>query len=320
MKLLRVVVAVAITLAMLYVARTNSRGHPESITGTDGDFTFAMTTVPKVSEFQAGRVTVQVSGPMEGRRVSFRTSQPGSLGPDRMSDFDAVEMIPTPDKPGEYYLDVTAGQRGGRFYYYFEVVDSYDSKVAGFTDVDGSPFHLRYIGEVPGPILLGHILFIFATVFCIVQATIHAVGVVSGGDNLRPMARYLFWAALFCFLGGYPLGILMNYYAFDGLWEGVPFGTDATDNKTQLLLVYLLFAALSTLGSFSRGRFGRDLFAPTTLGWAGLGAFAVMLFIYLIPHSIQFSARFTYAFCYTWIAVVAALYVLGLLHRRAAHA
>jgi ABC-type Fe3+-siderophore transport system permease subunit len=125
---------------------------------------------------------------------------------------------------------------------------------------------------------------------------------------------------VFCFIGGYPLGMPMNYYAFDGLWEGVPFGTDATDNKTQLLFVYLLFASLATLGSFSRGRWGRDLFAPRTLGWIGLGSFGVMLFIYLIPHSIQFSARFTYAFCYTWIGVVAALYVLGVLRNRAVHA
>ena len=108
----------------------------------------------------------------------------------------------------------------------------------------------------------------------------------------------------------------MNYYAFNGSWEGVPFGTDATDNKTQLLFVYLLFATLATFGSFSKGRFGRDLFAPRTLGWIGLSTTAVMLFIYLIPHSIQFSPRFTYAFCYTWIAVVVALYLLGRLKSR----
>jgi ABC-type Fe3+-siderophore transport system permease subunit len=106
----------------------------------------------------------------------------------------------------------------------------------------------------------------------------------------------------------------MNWYAFGGTWEGVPFGTDATDNKTQLLFVYLIFAMLATWGSF-RGS-GRDLFAPKTLGVIGLGTFAVMLFTYLIPHSIQFEATFTYAFCYTWTAIVAALYLLGRLRTK----
>ena len=159
-------------------------------------------------------------------------------------------------------------------------------------------------------------MFIFATVFFVALAAVEGIGVIRGGD-VRPMSIYLFGAVFACFMGGYPLGIPMNYFAFNGGWEGVPFGTDATDNKTQLLLIYLLFAALTTLGSFSRGRFGRDLFAPITRGWIGLSTFAVMMFIYLIPHSIQFSAGFTEMFCYSWIAVVVILYVLGLTRSRA---
>ncbi|MCX6833882.1 MAG: hypothetical protein NTW07_01915, partial [candidate division Zixibacteria bacterium] len=317
MKALRVVMAVLVSLAMMYIARTNSRGQPEHIIHTDGAYTLEMTTLPKVTENQTGRVTVRVSGTLEGKRVFFRTSQLSGLKPDRMRDFAAVEMLPVPDYPGEFYVDVTAGERGGRFHYYFEVVDAAGVRQAGFAAKNGEPFSLRYIGEVPVPVLVGHIFFIFATVFCISLATVHAVRVIGGHDALGSMARCLALAVVCCFIGGYPLGWSMNHFAFNGLWEGVPFGTDATDNKTQLLLIYLLFAALATLGSLSRGRFGRDLFAPRTLGWIGLGTFGVMLFIYLIPHSIQFSARFTYAFCYTWIAVVVALYVWGLLRSRA---
>lgn len=317
MKALRVVMAVLISVAMMYLARTNSRGQPEHIVHSDGAYTFEMTTVPKVTEDQTGRVTVRVSGPMDDKRVFFRTSQPSGLMPDRMRDFAAIEMRPVSDRPGEFYVDVTAGERGGRFHYYFEVVDAAGVRQAGFAAKNGEPFFLRFIGEVPVPVLVGHIFFIFASGFCITLATAHALQVVGGQDALGSMARCLFFALVFCFIGGYPLGWSMNHSAFNGFWEGVPFGTDATDNKIQLLFVYLLFTVLATLGSLSRGRFGRDLFAPRALGWVGLGSFGVMLFIYLIPHSIQFSARFTYAFCYTWIGVVAASYVLGLLRIRA---
>jgi len=318
MKLLRFALAIFITLAMLYIARSNSRGQPEYVTHTDGDFTFEMITVPKIIEHQSGRVTLSVRGPLEGRRVVFRTSQPGALSAGQTDEFDPIEMQQMGTGPGEYFIDVTAGKKGGRFHYYFEVIDSAGTSLASFTSEDGAPFFLRYIGEVPPLVLGSHIFFIFATVFGVALATVYSFRVIGYGDGLEPMAKYLFRAMVLCFIGCYPFGIPMNYYAFDGFWEGVPFGTDATDNKTQLLFVYLVFASLATLGSLTKGRFGRDLFAPRTLGWIGLGSFAVMLFIYLIPHSIQFEPGFTYAFCYSWIALVAALYVLGLLRTRSA--
>ena len=209
-----------------------------------------------------------------------------------------------------FYTEVTAGKKNDRFYYYYEVVDSTGAALATFTQPDGSPFMFRYIGEVPPVILTIHIVLIFASVFFISLGTVSSFSLVGGASDVKPLAKYMFLAALMAFLGGYPFGIPMNYYAFDGSWEGVPFGTDATDNKTQLLFVYLLFVTLATWGSF-RGRPGRDLYSPKALGWFGIGSFAVMLFIYLIPHSIQFSPALTYSFCYSWIGVVALLYIYG---------
>jgi hypothetical protein len=304
-----------ITLAMLYIARSNSRGRPEFVTHTENGYTFAMTTVPKLIEFESGRVTLDVAGLTVGDEVVFRTSQPRELAAVEVDEFDPVPMQRS-DSIGNFFVDVTAGKKPGRFHYYFEVLDSTGSLQATLMAEDGKPFFLRYIGVVPAFVLISHVVFIFATVFCVAMAAVHAGRLLIGGDGLVPMAKFLFWAMVFCFLGGYPFGWPMNYYAFDCLWEGVPFGTDATDNKTQLLFVYLLFASLASWGSF-RGK-GRDLFAPKTLGVIGLGSFAVMLFIYLIPHSIQFEPGFTYAFCYTWIGIVAALYVFGLLKSRRA--
>jgi hypothetical protein len=104
----------------------------------------------------------------------------------------------------------------------------------------------------------------------------------------------------------------MNYYAFNVVWEGVPFGTDATDNKTQLLFLYLAMVWLVSLGSLTKGKW-RDLYPPKVLGWFGVVAFVLLFAIYLIPHSIQFSAALTYSVCYSFIGVVALIYLIGLL-------
>ena len=82
------------------------------------------------------------------------------------------------------------------------------------------------------------------------------------------------------------------------------------DNKTQLLFVYIIFAWMAGLGSW-RNRPELDLFKSKTFGWVGLGSFLVMLFIYLIPHSIQFSKALTYGFCYSWTAIIIIWYLIA---------
>jgi hypothetical protein len=310
MKVTRIIIAIVLTLAMLYIARNNSRGRPEYFSHEQYGYTFEYNSVPKGLEFTTVAIPLTIRGPFdENIRPVFRRSAEG-VDISRLEGYEVVELHPCDSAADCYQTEVTAGEKNGRFHYYIEVADSTGAALATFTQPDGSPFMFRYIGAVPAWITLTHIVLIFATVFFISLAAIHSFSLISGRVEIGPLARYSFLAALCAFLGGYPFGIPMNWYAFGGLWEGVPFGTDATDNKTQLLFVYLLFITLATIGSL-RGQANRNLFSPRALGWFGVGSFAVMLFIYLIPHSIQFSAGLTNAFCYSWIGVVALLYIGG---------
>jgi len=319
-KVVRFIIAFVVTLAMLYIARTNSLGRPEHVSQQNNGFAFEFTTVAKIIEHESDTIAVHITGPSgTDFRVLFRTSQ---LTRDTEEPSDGFASIPMPPKPGVdnvYYRVVRAGPKGGRFYhYYFQVVDADGATLATFKHPNGSLFYLRYIGEVPSVILILHIVFTFATVFCVAMALIHGMNLVTGRGNLRTVILCLAWGTFFCFMGGYPFGIPMNYYAFNGSWEGVPFGTDATDNKTQLMFVFLLFATATGLGTLTKGRFGRDLFSPRTIGGIAIGSFLVMLFIYLIPHSIQFSRSLTYAFCYSWIGLLALIYVIASLRTRRA--
>ncbi|MDD3733088.1 MAG: hypothetical protein PHU88_12010 [candidate division Zixibacteria bacterium] len=312
MKLLKIAAAVLLMLLMLYVTRQNSRGRSEYFSLDHNGYTLEMHTVPKIQEYENDEIVVSLTKPpgAEGK-LWFLSSEIKHYTSSLSTPYMEIPMTLVDSAVGRYAVSVTAGNRGGRIYYYFEFIDRDGKTLATFKDPDGRPFMLKYIGRVPVVIIVFHIAFLFATVFCVSMAAINAFGVITTGKNVRAMVLYIFWATVFTFLGMVPFGWPMNYYAFDVVWEAVPFGTDATDNKTQLIFVYLLFVTLAGINSLTRGKKSRDLYAPRTLGWFGLGAFSLMLFIYMIPHSIQFTALLTYTVCYSFIALVLILYLYG---------
>ncbi len=316
MKIMKIIVAVVLTAALLYVARNTSRGRPEFVTHTENGYTFEMMTVPKGLEHGMETIRLKITGEMEpGLKPMFRQSKFGQDETTALYKYGGVPLLVEDSATGEYYTEFSTLARGDRFYYYFEIRDATGGLRASFTSDDRDPFVFKFIGEVPLYIIGPHIFFMFATAFCVVMAFLHSFKLLSGDTDVHPLAFYIFLSVVATFLGSYPWGFGMNYYAFGTIWEGVPFGTDATDNKTQLLFVYLLFLTLATVGSLRKGGPGRHLYSPKALGRFGVGAFGLMLVIYLIPHSIQFSAALTKRVCYGFIGLVALLYLIGLLSR-----
>jgi len=313
LKILKIVAAVLLTLLMLYLTSQNSRGRSEFVSVADNGYTLEMNTIPKITEHESAEIAVTLKNPagIEGQ-LWFLSSEVKHYTSKKSTPYIEIPMTLEDSASGRYAVSVTAGDRGGRIYYYFELIDSAGKTLAVFKQPDDRPFMLKYIGEVPVVIIVFHIAFLFATVFCVSMAAVNALGVIGTGKNVHGMMVYMFWATVFTFMGMIPFGWPMNYYAYDVVWEAVPFGTDATDNKTQLIFVYLLFVTLAGVNSLTRGKRGRDLYSPRTRGWLGLTSFVLMLLIYIIPHSIQFTATLTYTVCYAFIALVLILFVNGL--------
>ncbi len=317
MKVLRFIIAAVLAAVMLYLARLNSEGQPEFISHSESGVTFETTTVPKALEKSETRIPITIRGLSEpDLQPVLRMTLPGREHTTQLKRYHSVPLSVEDSAAGQYYADVATTARGGRMYYYFEIRDPVGGHRASFMRPDGRPFLLKYIGHVPPAILILHVAFMTLTVFFVVFGLLHSIPLLRGSRNARPMAVAFFLAAACAFLGGYPFGFPMNYFAFDTVWEGVPFGTDATDNKTQLLFLYLLFASLSSIGSLSKGRWGRDLWSLRGLGWFGAGGFVLMLAIYSVPHSIQFSPTLTRVVCYSFISFLIVLYVAGRIRTR----
>ncbi len=317
MKFLKILIAFILMLVMLYIARTNSKGQPTSYSHTENGITFEMESVPKGIEGTTVEIPIKVSGDMTaGTQLVMRKTDENQNALTPQNEFVSMSMV-SKSANSYYTIEVLSGERGKRFYYYFEVIDSTNASLATFTMPEGEAYVFKYIGDVPKLVLIGHLFFIFATVFFVMLGTVEAVNVIRNGTGLAAMAKHFFIATIMLFIGGYPIGFAMNWYAFNGLWEGVPFGTDATDNKTQLVFVYLIMVNLITLASITKGKCGSDIYSVKTRGWLGLGAFFIMLGNYLIPHSIQFDPFQTYLVCYAFIAMVALIYLYGKFSGRA---
>ena len=134
--------------------------------------------------------------------------------------------------------------------------------------VPTEPVTIRFKGEVPMWVIIPHVLAMFAAMLFSLRA---------GLESFMPEPAYtrlVLWTLGFLVLGGFVFGPLMTRYAFNLWWTGWPVGSDMTDNKTLLALLGWIVAAAGLKWSKS----GRE--------WI-LAAAALMLAIFLIPHSIS---------------------------------
>jgi len=129
------------------------------------------------------------------------------------------------------------------------------------------PAVARFKGYVTPWILIPHILFMFAAMLASNAAGIEAL---FGNQDPR---RHVKITAFLLGVGGFVLGPSVQKMAFGAWWTGVPFGWDLTDNKTLIAGVAWAVALWSLRG----GRKAR---------WAILGASAVTLAVFAIPHSV----------------------------------
>ncbi len=132
---------------------------------------------------------------------------------------------------------------------------------------------IRFKDAVPIYILLPHIIFMFFALFVGMRTALAAV--VTPQDM-----RKLTWVTLgLMTIGGLILGPVVQKIAFGELWTGIPFGYDLTDNKT--LIMWIVWVAACGL------LFWKQVQSETARRFAVVVAAAVMIVVYLIPHSLR---------------------------------
>jgi hypothetical protein len=310
-KIMRYFGAAALTIILLIIARQLSMVRPVNLKTSGGGVVVEHTTVPKIVEGKPDRITVKIINPDQKVLAPVLRWILAKENIEDLNRYQSLAMIPD-STPDTYAAIMPAMERGKIIYYYIDVRDDHGMPLARLPESGERPIKLKYEGGVPFYIVIPHIFLMFIAIFLAALALFDAIGVLSGHARLLPMARNFLWATLAVFFGGYPFGWAMNYFAFGTIWEGIPFGWDFTDNKTQIVLLYLVFLNLSTLGTLSKNRLGSDNFRSRPLAWLGLLGFVLVMAIYIVPHSIQFSIPVTALFSYGLTAAIVILYIWGL--------
>jgi hypothetical protein len=140
-------------------------------------------------------------------------------------------------------------------------------KKSGYVKINAKPVVLRFKGYVPSYLLVPHIIFMYLFLFLSTYIFFEL-------NFTNRLNKNIFYISLFVFLlGGFVFGPIVQYYAFEKIWSGFPYGDDLTDNKTLITLLIWIFP----IYSLKKNRSIKNSF--------NLAYFLTTL-VYIIPHSV----------------------------------
>jgi len=131
---------------------------------------------------------------------------------------------------------------------------------------NGIPVLIRFTGDVPKTILFVHILLMFLAMFFS-----NATGMLAL-FGIRSYKFFTFLTFAILFVGGLVFGPIVQKYAFNEWWSGIPFGWDLTDNKTLIATMVWLMAL--------------EMIKKKHAAFWVIIAWAVTIVIFSIPHSL----------------------------------
>ncbi len=243
------ILSLVLTLAIAVYQRLTGPTHPVKGTETIGESVVKYRLLRSYTEFKSVPVKIEAEDPQVTAQLMYRrykTDDPwGSMEMRRNGDMLEGEI------PGQ--------PRAGKVEYSIRLAKGDDQLILN----QERALVMRFKGEVPAFVLIFHILFMFAGIWLAIR---------TGLETLRPNGDFAIlvnWTLLTVFIGGMILGPIVQKFAFSDFWTGFPFGTDLTDNKTLLAVIFWVVA----------------YYLKRKSKWYVLAAAILMLAVYLIPHS-----------------------------------
>lgn len=283
MKFWRILLALIFTLILLSFARKITVVRSVHKTVEKNGILIVHDTVPKKIGEGDAIIPVKVIGANEVK-LFYRIGE---------EELQAVDMGL---KEGENYVFVASlpyHKKGTQAWYYIEAQKQIGDKklVVSLPDrnsPNSKPILLKFEGDVPLYIIFSHVFCNFAAIFFSVLAIFSTVDLKRGKSTLKKSVLFSLLTFIFLFLGFFILGCALNYFTFGVMWEAFPFGTDVTDNKSQIILLFWLVTLFLVKGTILGKNPSKNLVSEKTYSIMVIISFVVTVVMYLIPHSINF--------------------------------
>jgi hypothetical protein len=281
MKFWKILIAFLFTLALLVVARKTTTVKPVHKTVGRGGILIEHDTVPKRRGQGDALLSAKVTGADEVKLV-YRIGE---------GQFQAVQMDMNEGEAHFFAASIPHQEKGTRVWYYVEAQKGAgdDRLVVTLPDKsspDSDPILLKFQGHVPSHIILAHIICLFAAIFFSVLAALSAVDLKRGKGTLKKTVAFSILTFIFLFMGFFPLGWALNYYAYGVLWEAFPFGSDVTDNKGQIAFISWLVTLFLIKGTIFLKDASKNWVSEKGFSTAVIISFVITVAMYLIPHSL----------------------------------
>ena len=294
MKPWKVILAVLITLALLYVARRASmRNVPETLASTTMDQT-TLTHICKhiyKGDLTPAQLDVAVTGgllPDNSLLVLHYHLRASEAGDDREGKWIKVDAVPVPGEGLTYRVSVPNQGRGKEFIYYWQVERESGEVLATLPpnpeEARETPLWFRFEGARSIPLLIAHIACMFGAFLLMVMAFITACEDVTKKDVAGRMGKQVLWATVILFLGTFPIGMWLEYQVYATYWTGIPIGRDITDSKSLIIFLYWIVLLLLLKGSAFASDPTKDVVTVKTSRVLTMAGVILSLAAYLVPH------------------------------------
>lgn len=282
MKFWRILLAVFFTLLLLILTRmTTAVRSVDKVVEKQG-IRIEHTTVPKQVGGEIPVISAKVEGSSDVRLV-YKIGKDGA--------YQSIRMSPRSDEGEVFTASIPLHPKGMKAWYYLEAVDQRGEGEVRVTlperrSGEVKPIRHKFEGVVPAYIVIPHVLSIFAAFFFATLTLFSAIDLKKGETSLPRSVRLCGVTLLFLFIGFFPFGWAMNYYAFGVLWEAFPFGKDVTDNKSQIMFLFWVVTLLTVKGTLWGKGEHKNPVSAEKYSTLVIVSFIATIVILAIPHSL----------------------------------
>ena len=309
MRIASYITALLLTIGVFYWMSETSPYKPAIVTHTENNISFETQTIPTFPEKTLLEIPVTITGVSDtGLIYSIRTPKTNQDEFTKLYKYKTTPMKLVDTANGIYQAEISAGFKGKRLLYYFDIRDKTGGTRGKFTQLNERLFELVFIGETSKFISYAHRILCIASFFIVLM--MFSMAVFNVNMKSSSISFLYLVAAIFMFIGGIYAGSTLNKDMFDVGWNAIPFGFDVTDNKTQILVLLYLYMYF-TIRSSSVLKTDNNDHKQNSSSIPLLIVGSLTLVLYLVPHSIIVDPRIVKYGSYLSIISIVGLYLFG---------